>query len=189
MRPPVLPMLAAILGFGLALPVVRGLAYLDSVLLLAISGLSPGLALFFLQTRPALNAIALGALSANLIAVLTIGNGLFVANLLNWLGQAYLPPTPFLVALWIANFGTNLFTAALTILLAYRSSPRVALVAGRLLFFVYTALVLLLNGQIDRSEFDDRAFTLAAASLGSLSILSTAVLLRLLTTPTRKAAK
>jgi hypothetical protein len=186
-------MLAAILGFGLALPVVRGLAYLDSVLLLAISGLSlafsPGLALFFLQTRPALNAIALGALSANLIAVLTIGNGLFVANLLNWLGQAYLPPTPFLVALWIANFGTNLFTAALTILLAYRSSPRVALVAGRLLFFVYTALVLLLNGQIDRSEFDDRAFTLAAASLGSLSILSTAVLLRLLTTPTRKAAK
>jgi hypothetical protein len=192
MRPPVLPILAAILGFGLALPAVRGLAYLDSILLLAISGLSlafsPGLSLFFLQNRPALNAIGLGASSANLIAVLTIGNGLFVANVLNWLGQAYLPPIPFLIALWIANLGTNLFTAALTVVLAIRQSPRFALVAGRLLFFLYTALVLFLNTQLDRSDLDDRAYTLATAFLGSVSILATALLLRFLAKPTNSTA-
>lgn len=186
MRLPLPAMLLTVLMLGVLLPWMRGLAYMDAHLLLAMAqvplAFTGALAFTFAARHDPLKAGLLAGTVTHLTALFLLSNGFITVNLLNWLGQVYLPPGHVLVALWASSFSLSLFSAlaAAWMLAAGVAGSRVLLVS-RLFFFAVIVAILLSDRLLNPVTASPRALAQMAVMASCVLIAASAVLVRAIT--------
>ena len=144
MRQAILVSGTIIILFGVVVPLVRGLDFLNPLLLsayllLAVVIVAPAAATAFagneaLDPREAVGKLALVSGFAWGLALATVAAGLITVNVASHYNRMLLPNLPFLAAAVLSSAAATVFTALVAAIVARRYSAEIARNAVRLMF-------------------------------------------------------